>query len=463
MVLSISRIFTIRLLVVVVSLTTGAYGHADAFAYESHTFSDREISIEDLGLRLKPLTRSDLAIEAEGWFRLLQENITACVEIELQTHDQNREIDSKEQSLAGLKNSASETVVDAKIEIIVDAKEQLLLKLTALRIETGNIADRFILLLDHLDEKGGDTEVYRQYVEASTTIDVNLQDIKDVSAFRIMAWGWLKSPEGGLYWVKKLTLFLFVLFIFYGLSSLLGNMTTRFVAKSKNCSELLGQFFIKTVRKTILVFGVLFALTILGINIGPVLAGIGAIGFVVGFALQGTLSNFASGLMILMYRPFDVGDLIETAEAIGEVDSMSLVSTTIKTLDNRVVIVPNNTIWGGIITNITASKTRRIDMIFGISYGDDIGKAEAILKQIADDHAMILADPQPIIEVHELGDSSVNFAYRPWVETVNYWTVYWDVMRTVKEKFDAANISIPFPQRDVHLYHANADKLPEGK
>jgi small conductance mechanosensitive channel len=205
-----------------------------------------------------------------------------------------------------------------------------------------------------------------------------------------------------------------------------------------------------------MIIGIVVALSMLEVNITPFVAGLGVAGFVLGFALQGTLSNFASGLMILIYRPYDVGHIIDAAGVKGKVKSMNLVSTTIMTFDNQVVIVPNGEIWGGVITNVTGSSTRRVDMVFGISYSDDISKASKILEDILAKHDLVLDDPTPVVKLHELADSSVNFICRPWVKTDDYWTVYWDVTRAVKEQFDAKDVSIPFPQRDVHLY-----KTPE--
>jgi len=205
-------------------------------------------------------------------------------------------------------------------------------------------------------------------------------------------------------------------------------------------------------RNIIIVLGVLIALSQLGISLGPLLAGLGVIGFVVGFALQDSLSNFAAGMMILMYRPFDVGDLIEAGGVLGKVSNMSLVNTTILTVDNQTIVVPNNKIWGDVIRNVTAQTKRRIDMVFGISYSDDIAKTEKVLQEILDSHEKVLAEPEPIVRLHELADSSVNFIVRPWVDRENYWDVYWDVTRAVKMRFDEEGISIPFPQTDVHLY-----------
>jgi small conductance mechanosensitive channel len=189
------------------------------------------------------------------------------------------------------------------------------------------------------------------------------------------------------------------------------------------------------------------------LEIGPLLAGVGVAGFIVGFALQETLSNFAAGLMILIYQPFDVGDSVEAGGVSGKVGQMSLVSTTILTFDNQKLIVPNNKIWGDVIRNRMSETTRRVDMVFGIGYADDVDRAERVLRDIVKSHELTLVDPEPTIQLNNLGDSSVDFIVRSWTKTDDYWKVYWDVTREVKRCFDAEGISIPFPQRDVHVYN----------
>jgi len=213
---------------------------------------------------------------------------------------------------------------------------------------------------------------------------------------------------------------------------------------------------ISVASNLVLILGVLIALSQIGISLGPLLAGLGIAGFVIGFALQDTLSNFASGLMILFYRPFDVGDVVEAGGVFGKVNNMSLVNTTFLTFDNQTIILPNNLVWSAVIKNVTAQKQRRVDLVFGVSYTDDIPTVERILQEVIDAHEKILDDPEPMIKLHELGDSSVNFVVRPWVESDDYWDVYWDLMRTVKIRFDEEGISIPFPQRDVHLFSQEA-------
>lgn len=201
--------------------------------------------------------------------------------------------------------------------------------------------------------------------------------------------------------------------------------------------------------------GVLMALSQVGISLAPMLAGLGVAGFIVGFALQDSLGNFAAGAMILIYRPFDVDDFVEVTGASGLVKEMSLVSTTITTFDNQTLVVPNSKIWGDVIKNVTAQQQRRIDMVFGIGYDDDVEHAERVLSDVVLNHEKVLKNPKPRIHLHTLGESSVDFVVRPWVETDDYWEVYWDIMREVKLRFDREGISIPFPQRDVHLYTQN--------
>lgn len=172
--------------------------------------------------------------------------------------------------------------------------------------------------------------------------------------------------------------------------------------------------------------------------------------------MQDSLSNFASGLMILLFRPFDTGDVVDAGGVSGTVRSMNLVSTTIRTFDNKMMVVPNNKIWGDVITNASNVTERRVDMEFGIGYDDDVDRAQQILEEIVSSHPNVLKEPAPTIRMNALGDSSINFICRPWAKTADYWGVYWDVTREVKRRFDAEGIGIPFPQQDVHLYVAEA-------
>jgi small conductance mechanosensitive channel len=251
-----------------------------------------------------------------------------------------------------------------------------------------------------------------------------------------------------------LNLFLFFVIILAALklANIVARVTEAGLDKSQvNLSHLLRNMVLSVVRKLVLALGLLIALSQIGISLGPVLAGLGVAGFVIGFAMQDTLSNFASGMMILLYRPFDTGDVVEAGGVAGTVSNMSLVSTTILTFDNQTLVVPNNKIWGDVIKNVTSQRMRRVDLMFGVSYEDDIAKTERVLAEIVESDLRVLKTPAPVIKLHQLADSSVNFIVRPWVKTEDYWNVYWDLTRAVKLRFDEEHISIPYPQRDVHL------------
>ena len=300
------------------------------------------------------------------------------------------------------------------------------------------------------------TRLYRQQV-LTVTGEITT-DVLDVGIMTDLVSGWTATVVGavaseGPKLLFRSLLVMFILFVFFQFSKLVQKGVERaLVASRLQISHLLRRMIVSTIRNLVFIFGILIAISQLGISLGPLLAGLGIAGFIIGFALQDSLANFASGIMILLNRPFDVGDTVEAGGVRGKVSHMSLVSTTFMTFDNQKLVVPNNMIWGSVITNVTAQRTRRIDLTFGISYGDDIDKAEAVLHQIVDAHDAVLGNPKPLIKVHELGDSSVNIIVRPWVKTDDYWDTYWDLTKAVKQRFDKEGISIPFPQRDVHVY-----------
>ena len=202
----------------------------------------------------------------------------------------------------------------------------------------------------------------------------------------------------------------------------------------------------------LLIFVVLAALGQLGIQTTSFIAVIGAAGLAIGLALQGSLSNFAAGFLMILFRPFKVGDFIEGAGVAGTVEKIQIFTTQLKTPDNKTIIIPNAKLSGDNIVNFSAKGTRRVDMVFGIGYGDDIDKARKIITDVIHNDPRVLKDPPPKIAVLTLGDSSVDFAVRPWVKVPDYWDLWFDVTETIKKRFDAEGVSIPFPQRDVHVY-----------
>jgi small conductance mechanosensitive channel len=269
---------------------------------------------------------------------------------------------------------------------------------------------------------------------------------------------WLTSPEGGVGVGIRLAIIVGSLFGLFVVARIVRNWARRAFVRVPSLSKLLRGFLVMVVYWLTIVVGLMIVLAALGVDITPLFAMVGGASFIIAFALQETLGNLASGLMIMINRPFDEGDLVKISGLLGKVVHVSVVSTTITTPDNQIIVIPNSKVWGDVITNVTASDKRRIDLVFGIGYDDSIEKAQRILEELVANHSLVLDDPEPVIQVHELADSSVNFVVRPWVVTENYWEVYWDLQRSVKETFDANDVSIPFPQRDIHVHVADNDE-----
>jgi small conductance mechanosensitive channel len=238
-------------------------------------------------------------------------------------------------------------------------------------------------------------------------------------------------------------------------AGLMRKLSRRAMEKGKVDTVLIG-FLSNMVFYALMAAVIITTVSQLGIETTSFVAVLGAAGLAVGLALQGSLSNFASGVLIIMFRPFKVGDFVEAGGVMGSIDEIGILVTHMHSPDNKGIIVPNSRIMGGQITNFNAHETRRCDMVFGIGYADDIDKARAILEQIIAGDARCLKDPAPQIAVSELADSSVKFVVRPWVNAADYWGVFFDTQEAVKKRFDAENVSIPFPQRDVHLFQASA-------
>ncbi len=261
----------------------------------------------------------------------------------------------------------------------------------------------------------------------------------------------------------NLAKFFAILVLTYFIAKFTARIINWLLERKVHLSQLAESLISSTVKNLIMLVGFAIALTALEVDVTPVLAAIGAMGLVVGLALQGTLSNFASGLMILINRPFDVGDVVTAGGVTGTVDQMNLVSTMFRTFDNQSIYVPNNEIWNNVITNITANATRRVDLEFGIGYDDDFEEAERIIREVVDGNELVLDDPEPVVVTHELADSSVNIICRPWANTSDWWKVKTEVTREVKCRFDQAEISIPYPQQDVHVHSENARVKVKGE
>lgn len=216
--------------------------------------------------------------------------------------------------------------------------------------------------------------------------------------------------------------------------------------------QMLVEFLASILSALLLLFVIVASLDQLGVDTSSLIAIVGAAGLAIGLSLQDSLKNFAAGVMLIVFRPFRAGDFVEAGGVSGIVENITVFNTVMRTGDNREVIVPNGSIYTGVITNYSKRKTRRVDLVFGIGYDSDLREAKRILQTIVKEDERILKEPEPVIAVSELADSSVNFIVRPWVKSEDYWKVLWDMNETVKLRFDEAGISIPFPQMDVHLH-----------
>lgn len=261
--------------------------------------------------------------------------------------------------------------------------------------------------------------------------------------------------EYAMPWTIKLVMALAIFIIGRWVVKIIVSIVKKLLNRSK-MDEMLINFVASIVNAILLLFVIIAALDQLGVDTTSLVALIGAAGLAIGLALQGSMQNFAAGVMILVFKPFKSGDFIEAGGVVGVVESVNIFSCTLRTGDNKEVIVPNGSIYSGAITNYSARDTRRVDMVFGIGYDDDIRQAKEILQKLVEDDDRILKDPAPVIALSELGDSSVNFVVRPWVNSGDYWAVMWDMNEKVKIAFDDAGISIPYPQMDVHLHKQEA-------
>jgi small conductance mechanosensitive channel len=410
------------------------------------------------------------AVDAEGQLAIhhvmtlyghLQENIELArqfdIDVEVDEATLNAGLEERAASTSAFLDLAIENADVMRAQLAsIPTNEETAARLAVAEQRVASSAELLKTVTSLMTTRKLDTSSYDAQLIATTgEITTDIFDINVLTGLVSDSFGsvgaWITNNGGSMFF--SVLIFIAIVLIFFKLAQIAQRLLNKALASAHiQISQLLHRMILSTTRSVIIMLGLLIALSQLGISLGPLLAGFGIAGFVIGFALQDSLSNFASGMMILIYKPFDVGDLVEVGGVFGTVSQMSLVNTTVLTIDNQTLVVPNNSIWQNVIKNVTAQETRRIDMTFGIGYSDDILKAEKILEEILETHESVLDDPEPMVRLHELGDSSVNFVVRPWVKTVDYWPVYWDITRAVKLAFDAQGVTIPFPQRDVHVY-----------
>ncbi len=330
-------------------------------------------------------------------------------------------------------------------------EETLRTQLSALNEAGVAILDNYNTVLEAWALKGASPEDLKPHTDYILALRAGVLKTTDLQTLFQGIWDWLFSREGGVGLIFAGFGILAVIFAMMLLARMARRFTQRGLERVPTISRMLKRFVATAVYWAVFGLGILVVLALFGVNVTPLFAVFGGLSFILGFALQETLGNLASGLMIMILKPFDTGDYIQVGGSSGVVDDMSVVSTKMRTFDNQIIVVPNSKIWGDVITNVSASDERRVDLVFGIAYSDNAAKAIEVLTELVAKHRLCLTTPKPEIFVGELGESSVNIFCRPWVKSDDYWIVYWDLTGQAKERFDEVGITIPFPQRDVHL------------
>lgn len=385
-----------------------------------------DIATDELTLRLTPLTVAELADAAEAWRGIVK---------------------AKTEDLVTAQIAAKRAESDAQDAVAKQARQQLA-ELAKVR---GALFDRYSIVVDSWEKKGGDDAAIAEFRAYRNSIIVEETRTADFKTLATRALAWTAAEDGGIQAAKNIAVVVASLFGLLFVARLVRRVANRYIVRVPNLSKLLQVFLVGVVYWIVLAFGLMIVLSALGIDVSPVFALVGGASFIMAFAFQDTLGNLASGLMIMINRPFDEGHYVDIGGVAGTVKAVSIVATTVTTPDNQVIVIPNKNVWGNVITNVTTSATRRVDLTFGIGYDDDIEKAQSVLEEVVSTHPMVLKEPPPVIRVNTLGASSVDFIVRPWTKTADYWAVRWDLTRQVKEAFDAAGVSIPFPQQDLHI------------
>lgn len=390
-----------------------------------------DIDPQELDFRLVPLTEEELSVLAKSWLSIVKKK--------------------------------TEEVMAAQISIYKtqeNVEEAARQKLTELAQERRTLFSKFARVVASWENKGGDPDTIKKYRLYQAAIVVEETRSADAKTLLAQLRAWLTDRDGGVEIGIDLVVIVASLLGLFVAARLFRGVFGHWLSRFPDLSKLLQVFLVTTVYWLIIVIGLLIVLSALGIDVSPLFALIGGASFIMAFAFQDTLGNLASGMMIMINRPFDHGDYVDIGGTSGTVKSVSIVTTTVITPDNQVIVIPNKNVWGNVITNVTASNTRRVDLVFGISYDDSIPEAAQLIEKVVKEHPLVLDDPEPMIRVNELAGSSVNFICRPWANTADYWVVYWDLTQQIKERFDEAGITIPYPQQDIHVrnYHQEAPK-----
>ncbi len=384
--------------------------------------ADPAIPLDELRLRLVPLTVEELTALADAWRANARDATLAVVERSLELRE------------AGTRATEADRAAHADL---LDARSL--------------IFEKYGAVVASLEGKGGDPALIDSLRTYRTAISVEETATLEPREIVAKVLSWLVSPEGGLQFALRVAVVVGSLLGLLIVAKIVRAWARRLLRRVPDLSKLLQGFLAMVVYWLVIAVGLMIVLAALGVNITPLFALVGGASFIAAFAMQDTLGNLAAGLMIMINRPFDQVDYVTVAGVGGTVKKVSVVSTTVTTPDNQAIVIPNPKVWGDVIINTTASETRRVDMVFGIGYEDSIELGQETLEGVISKHPKVLKDPAPVIRVNELGESSVNFVARPWVRAEDYWDVYWDLTQQVKEAFDVRGLTIPFPQTEMRI------------
>ncbi|MEM1129396.1 MAG: mechanosensitive ion channel domain-containing protein [Pseudomonadota bacterium] len=401
---------------------------------EAITTDDPEIEEGALNLLLQPLTLSQLQTEIDGWFDMFKETVAEVTASELELFEMNAAEEAAAAEAEADAEGEGQTDADtsesgAETDEISPEEEALVEKISELRSARTGVADRLRLVMDAFEAKGGDpaaTQEIRNYIGVVGGVKVDTQDL---STAWLTLREWAQAEDGGLRLARHVGTVVGATLVGAVLGWLLSFVVNIGLRQTALTSKLLRIFLRRWIARLGALVGLLYGLSMIGTNMTPILAGLGAAGFILAFALQNTISNFASGLLIMFQRPFDAGDEIEAAGTEGEVEHVSLFSTHLSTAENRKVIVPNNMIWDDVIVNSTGAPTRRLAIEIEVDANEhSLDEAEEILQKVMEDHPGVLDDPAPDLKLSAMGADSLTFICWPWVLTEEKDKMRWDLV-----------------------------------
>ncbi|WP_369026882.1 mechanosensitive ion channel family protein [Qipengyuania sp. RANM35] len=384
--------------------------------------TDPDVSATELAYLLVPLTKQELENTARRWQEIVRTKTQEISELQVNRAQRGGKADQ------------------AQLATLITLIE-----------ERARLLERFALVIDSLERKDGNPDLVSEMRAYRKAI---LYEETSQASFKALAgslWEWLGRTDGGLAVLLRIAIAGLALLAIVFVARFLRSLARFWIGRFTRISRLLQGFIVGALYWVFIIIGLAIVLSSVDVDITPMFAVIGGASFILAFAFQDTLGNLASGLMIMINQPFDEGDFIEVGGVGGTVKKVTMVGTTVATPDNRIVIVPNKSVWGNVIINASASDIRRVDLSFSASYGDPIQKVLEVISECVEAHPKVLSDPPVEIRPSDLGASAVIYVCRPWAKAEDYWDVHCDLTQGVKEAFESNGLSMPFPQHDVHV------------